>query len=107
MLNGVNDLLVVNITSSDNNNVLTSVVGGVVVSKVVNSKSMSEISVSLDWLSHHVLSERVEVSVLKSGFRESIVVILVFLANLLFKELKFSSVEGWVADHITKNLDSS
>lgn len=97
----------VNITSSDNNNVLTSVVGGVVVSEVVNSKSVSEISVSLDWLSHHVLSERVEVSVFKSGLRESIVVILMFLANLLFKELKFSSVKGWVADHISENFNSS
>ena len=44
--------------------------------------------------------------VFKSGFRISVMVILVFLANLFLKEFKLSSVELWVANHISEKGNS-
>ena len=57
LLNGINDRVVGNITGGDDDHVVTVVVSGVVVSELVHSQSVSEISISLNWLSKHVLSE--------------------------------------------------
>lgn len=106
VLNGIDDLVVGNVTSSNNDDVVTIVVGGVVVSDVIGTEGLSQISVTLDWLTEHVLSVGVEVDVLEGSFNISIVVVLVFHADLILDELEFSAVDGWVGDHITEEADS-
>ena len=106
LFNGINDLGVVDITSSDNNDVFTNVVSSVVVSEVIGTKGLSKISITFNWLSHHVLSVGVEMSVLKSGLGISVVVILVFLGNLLLEEFKLSWVELWVGNHISEKSNT-
>ena len=106
VLNGIDDLIVRNVTSSNNDDVVTVVVGGVVVSEVISSKSLVQISISLNWLTEHMFSVRVEVDVFESGFNISIVVVLVFHADLILDKLELSAVNGWVGDHISKNSNS-
>ena len=106
VLDGIDDLVVRNVTSSNNDDVVTVVVGGVVVSEVVGSKSLSQISVSLDWLTEHVLSVGVEMDVFEGGFNISIMVVLVLHADLILDKLELSAVESWVGDQVTEEADS-
>jgi hypothetical protein len=106
LLNGVNDGVVGHITGGDDDHVVTVVVGSVVVSEVIHSQGAGEISITLDWLSKHVLSERIEVSVFKSGLLEPIVVVLMLHADLILDELKLSRVKGIVSKHISKESNS-
>ena len=105
LLNGINDRVVGNITGGDDDHVVTVVVGGVVVSELVHSQSVSEISITLDWLSKHVLSVGVEMSVFNSGLLEPVVVILMLHADLILDELKLGWVEGGVAEHVSEKVD--
>ena len=102
LLNGVNDRVVGNITGGDDDHVVTVVVGGVVVSELVHSQSVSEISITLDWLSKHVLSVGVEMSVFNSGLLKPVVVVLMLHADLILDELKLGRVKGVVGKHISK-----
>jgi hypothetical protein len=102
LLNGINDRVVGNITGGDDDHVVTVVVGGVVVSELVHSQSVSEISISLDWLTKHVLSVGVEMSVFKSGLLEPVVVVLMLHADLILDELKLGRVKGVVGKHISE-----
>jgi len=56
-VNGFNNLLVRNVSGSDDDHIVSVVVGGVEVSQVINTDGAGKISISLDWLSQHVLSE--------------------------------------------------
>jgi hypothetical protein len=56
LFNGVNDLGVVDITGGNDDDVLTNVVSSIVVSEVIGTEGLSKISISFDWLSHHVFS---------------------------------------------------
>lgn len=104
-LNSLYNLLVGNVTGSDDNHVVSVVVGGVEVSQLVNTDSAGKISISLDWLSEHVLSERVEMSVFKSGLNISVVVVFVLHADFILDELKLARVEGAVAENISEKPD--
>lgn len=107
LVHGVDDLIVRDVTSGNNGDVVSVVVGCVVGSHVVNGQSLSKISISLDWLSNHVLSVRVEVGVFDGGLFVSLVVVLVLSANFVLKELKLSLVKRIVADDITKQANGS
>jgi len=74
---------------------------------VIDSNGVSEVTVSLDWLSEHMLSERVEVSILEGSFLVPVVVVLVLSADLVLHELKLSRVQRVVADHVTEEVDGS
>jgi len=106
VLNGIDDLVVGYVTCSNNDDVVTVVVGSMVVSEVISSKSLVQISITLDWLTEHMFSEGVEMDVFEGGFNISIVVVLVFHADLIFDKLEFSTVKSWVGDQITKNSNS-
>jgi len=105
LLNGIDDGLVGNITGGDDNHVVTVVVGGVVFSEVVSSQSGGHISITLDWLSKHVLSVGVEMSVFESGLFEPVVVVLMLHADLILDELKLGRVKGIVGKHISEKAD--
>jgi hypothetical protein len=53
----LNDIFVVDITSSDNNKIVTKVVSTMEISEVVDTDVLDEISVTLGWLTEHVISE--------------------------------------------------
>jgi len=66
-VDGINERVVVDSSSSDNNNVISVVVGSFVVSKVISRDLLDLIGVSLDWLSEHMVTIRVEMTILKSS----------------------------------------
>lgn len=65
LLNLVNDLLVTHITCCNHNHILAIVIGCLEVLEVFDTDSGHVIAITLDRLSHHVLSESVEVRVLE------------------------------------------
>lgn len=107
LLNLLDDLAVVDLTSGNDDDVVTVVVGSVVISEHVDADLLSDVSVALDWLTDHVLSVDVEVAVLNSGLVIASVVRLMLGRDLLLGELKLSGVQGWVADGITEKGDGS
>jgi hypothetical protein len=107
LLDSLDNLVVGNITSGNNDDVISEVVGSVVVSQVINTQLGGQISISFNWLSEHVLSEWVEMSIFKSGLNISVVIIFVLHWNFILDEFELSRVEGVVAEHITENVDGS
>ena len=95
----------VDVTSTNNNDVITEVVGGVEVAKVINRNLLDVVAVSLNWLAHHVLSVNIEMAVLKGSFHAAVVVVVVLLSDLLLNELEFVRVKSAVCDNISKKLD--
>jgi len=56
LFNGIDDLSVIDVTGGDDDDVLTNEISSVVVSEVIGSEGVSKISISFDWLTHHVFS---------------------------------------------------
>jgi hypothetical protein len=57
LLDSLDNLVVGSITSSNNDDAISEVVGSVVVSQVINTQLGGQISIYFNWLSQHVLSE--------------------------------------------------
>jgi len=95
----------VDVASTNNNDVITEVVGGVEVAKVVSRNLLDVVAVSLNGLAHHVLSVYIEMAVLNGSFQVAVVVVFVLLSNLLLNELEFVGVKSAVSDNISKKLD--
>ena len=95
----------VDVTSTYNNDVITEVVGGVEVAKVVSRNLLDVVAISLNGLAHHVLSVNIEMAVLNGCFQVAVVVVFVLLSNLLLNELEFVGVKSAVCDNISKKLD--
>lgn len=103
MLNLVHNLLVANITSGNDNDVFTVIVGSMEISELLNTDGADVVAVSLNRLTHHVLSEGVEVSVFEESLFISGVVLLMLIGNLNLELLKLGSVQRNVADSVTKH----
>jgi hypothetical protein len=99
------EFIMVDVTSTNNNDVITEVVGGVEVAKVINRNLLDVVAVSLNWLAHHVLSVNIEMAVLKGSFHVAVVVVVVLLSDLLLNELEFVRIKSAVCDNISKKLD--
>ncbi len=61
VVNLTNKLLVINVSSTDYNEVVTKVVGSLVGSKIVSSQVAEVVSITLNGLTHHMVSVCVEV----------------------------------------------
>jgi hypothetical protein len=96
----------VDVTSTNNNDVITKVVRGVEIAEIISRDVLDIITVSLNGLAHHMLSVNVEVAVLKSGLHVAVVAVLVLLSNLLLNELELVGIEGAASNKVTKKLDS-
>jgi len=102
LVNLIDESLVVNITSTNNNDVVTVIVGSVVVSEGISVQVLDLVAVTLDRLTHHVLSVDIEVNILQGGLFVSSVVGLEVFAQFLLEKFEFTGIEGAVRDSITK-----
>jgi len=68
LFNLVNNLIVAHVTSGNNNDVFTVVIGCMVISKYFGTEVSNLISISLDWLSNLMLSVNIEVRVFHCYF---------------------------------------
>jgi hypothetical protein len=98
----VHELFVVNVTSTYNYNVVSVEVSGVEFSEMVSSKSLENVSISLDWLSHHVVSVDVEVSILNGGLEIPVIVVIMLIGNFFLDKFQLVLIEYTVADCVSK-----
>ena len=67
---------------------------------------MENITISLYWLSHHVVSVNVEVSVFDGSLEISVITIFMLLMYFFLNQFKFVLIKCAVADSISQNFDS-
>lgn len=103
----VNNLIVAHITSGNNDDVLTIVVGSVVVSKNLGTEVSNLISITLNWLSHLMFSINIEVGILNGDFLVVVETGLVFIRNFNLKLFNFCWVQLHVADGISEEGNGS
>jgi len=101
----LHELVVNHVASANDYNVVTEPVGGAVLLQIVDCQVGQVIGIALDWLAHHVVSERVVVAVLDRCRFEVLKVGSVLSSNLLLAELELSSIERGIGDAITKQID--
>jgi hypothetical protein len=101
-IGGSADFFVGNITSGNNNNIFSVIVSTSVIHQMVKLEISNLISITFDWLSHHVLSVDIEVGILKSGLNISVMIILGLIDGCLFDKLKLSSVKIVLAEGISE-----
>lgn len=95
------------ITSGNNDDVLTIVVGSVVVSKNLGTEVSNLISITLNWLSHLMFSINIEVGILNGDFLVVVETGLVFIRNFDLKLFNFCWVQLHVADGISEEGNGS
>lgn len=88
----------VDITSSNYNNIVSKVVSRVEFSQVVCLDVENIISVSLLRLTKHVFSVHIEVHVFNKSFLISVVVIFVLIWDLFLEKFKLISIKSTVGD---------
>jgi len=93
-------------TGSNNDHVVSEVVGSSVAIESFNSQVLDVITISVNGLSHHVVSVRVVMSQLKSVGLQLFEVVLVISSKLLFASLELSSVEVGVRVNVSEDVDS-
>ena len=85
--------MVVDLSSGNNYNVISIVVGRHVVSDIVELDFLGEISITFNWLSEHVVTETVEMARLKGSLLQSLVTKIVFSGNLILEKSEFGRVQ--------------
>lgn len=104
-LNEVNELGVVNVSGTDNNDVLAEVVLSVEVLNILRSEVVKVIDISSSGLSHHVVSVDIEVNILKSGSLVFSVRVLLDVSDLFSGNLKGGRVHVGVRDDVSEDFD--
>jgi hypothetical protein len=102
-----NEVVVANVSGTDNNHVFTEEVGCSVVSEVINGEVGEVIGVSLNRLAHHVVSEGVVVGVLECSILIVFVVVCVLTGDHLLSDFELSSIHRGVAEGIAHDADST
>ncbi len=100
-----NELFVINVTSTNNNHVVSKIVGWVELSQMISSKILSVISISFSWLTHHVFSVNVEMSVFNGGLEISVIVFFMLLWDFFLNKFQFIIIKSAIAKSITKNFN--
>lgn len=95
------------VTSADDDDVLTEIVCGLEGVKVINRDVCKVVSIALDWLTKLMVTISVEVGVFKCHVLEVFVVGCMISGNFLFKDLEFSSVHSSIGDAVTEEVDSA
>src|SRR4051812_36945686 len=96
-----NKFFMINVSSTDYDDVVSKVIGGVEISQVICSKSVEDISISLDWLTHHMFSINVEVSIFDGGFKISMIVVFMFLMYFFLNQFQFVFIKSAVRNSIS------
>lgn len=107
LVHGIDEGVVVDGTSSNDNDVVTVVVSSLEVGEVVGGELLELVGVSLGRLAELMVTEGVVVGVLEEVTVVVLVVTIVFSGQFLLEQLKLSGVEVGVAHCITKDLNSS
>lgn len=107
VVNLIDELVVVDVTSTNNNEVVTVVVGGLEGVQVINREAGKVVSITLNRLTQHVVTVGVEVSVFKSSSLHVHVVSSVISGDFLLKDLELSSIKSGVGEGVSEKADSA
>ena len=100
------EFFMIDVASSDNDEVVSEEVSGVEVSEMVSFDEMHIVSVSLGWLAHHVFSVHIEVSVLKEGFLVSVMVVLMLLTDFFLSQFQLIGIQSTIRNQVSQDLHS-
>ena len=105
LLNKVNELLVLDCTRADNNEVLTEVVALMVVNDHIAGDHADVVDISKNWLAHHMLSVDVVVDILHECLFGILVCRFKLLPDSVFLEFNMIVVIHAIAEHVTNDRD--
>jgi hypothetical protein len=74
----------VDVASADNDHVVTIVVSGMEISKMVDWDAVEIVSITFARLTHHMLSEDIEMNIFYQGFLVVFEILLMLLMDLFF-----------------------
>ena len=103
----IHEGVVVDGASAHNDNVLACVVGGLELGEHVHVDVLQVVSITADRLSHHVVSEGVEVASFKSRGLLVLVHGIVLGSLLLLGNFELSLVESGVVDYVSEHGEST
>jgi hypothetical protein len=92
VVNLTDELLVIDVTRSNNDKIVTEVIGGLISSEIISSQVAEIICITPDWLSHHVVSKCIEVRILESSLLIMFVAVAVLSSDVLFEKFKLTSI---------------
>lgn len=101
----LDELVVNDVASADDNDVVTVPVGGTILLKVINGQGLEIVGITLDRLAHHVVTVRVVVTVLNGGGLVLSAVVGMLGSDLTLRELELSSIKSGVGDAVAKHVN--
>ena len=104
LLSQVNQLLMINVSRTDDHDILSEVVGSMEVNYHVSLNLIDVVDVSQDGLAHHMFSIDVIVDVLHKGLHHVFVRGFQFLPDRILFHLEVVIIVVGVAKHISKDL---
>lgn len=99
----VDKLLVADVAGTDDDEVITEVVGSLELTEVINVQVGEQVSVSLDWLAELMVTEGVVMAVFEGGVLHVLVGVLMVSSDFLLKDLELCRVKAWVSNSITEH----
>merc|ERR1712045_635499 len=97
----------IDVTSSDDDNVFTSEVGSTVLLKHFDGNVLNVISITTDWLSHLMVSESVVMASFNCGIELLLGEALKLGRLFLLSDFELSTVNGRVCNDISDKRDST
>lgn len=94
IVNKINKLIVIDITSTDNNHVVTEVISSFEAGNIINSEVLDLVGLTFDGLAEHVVTERIEVCVFKGGIHQIVHGGVMLTSNSLLDNLKISGIKA-------------
>ena len=103
----VDELLVVDVAGTDDNEVVTEVVGSLELTEVINTQVGEQVSVSLNGLAELMVTVGVVVAVLEGGVLHVLAGVLVVSSDFLLEDFELSGVKAGVSNSVTEDRNSA
>lgn len=94
IVNLTDELLMVDVAGTDDNKVVAEIVSSLEGSKIINRYVGEHICISFDWLTEHVITISVEVSVFQSSVFKIFGTIFVISCNFTLEKLKLARIKS-------------
>jgi hypothetical protein len=107
LVDHVDESLMGDVAGTDDDEVVTEVVLGLELGKVVDAQVGEHVGVTLDGLTELMVTEGVEVGVLEGGVFQVRVGVLVIGSDLLLQDLELSGVQAGVGNGVTEHGDGT
>ena len=104
--NCINNLFMRNFSCSYNYDIISIIVGCMIIFQMARRNLLGKISISFQWLAKHMLSIWVEMNIFKKSFFKSFMIWFMFSAYVFFNNFKVCWVKLIIRNDITKECHS-